>query len=55
MGNRRRRYSGILPSVRNNAVRDLLHRPEFLVDVCDGRGVAVEDGGAVVVGVVVGR
>lgn len=44
----------MLPSIGDNSIRYPLHGPEFLVYFSDGRGVAVEDGGAVVVAMVVG-
>lgn len=47
------RHPRILPSIGNNPVGYPLHGPQLLVYLRHGRGVAVEDGRAVVVRVVV--
>jgi len=49
------RQARVGPAVFDHVVGDVLHRPEFLVHVGNRYCVAVQDGGAVVVAMVVWR
>jgi hypothetical protein len=46
--------SSIEPAIWDHAIGDSLHGPEFLLGVCYGSGIAVEDCGAVIVAVAIG-